>query len=109
MTPNDPMIPDRRSRRRPWRRKVEPSPIHIGFADLTRPYDWTKLEAEMLLAPDSIERTVALLAIHELKQTRTVLKAMRDAHADVQFDTPEDTAVQAKAVALANSILARAN
>ena len=40
----------------------------LGFADLTPPYDWLKLEAEMLLAPDSMERTVALLAISEIKK-----------------------------------------
>lgn len=46
-------------------------------------------------------------AVKEIAVLRVVLSAIREAHAAVRFDTPEDTATQAKVVALADRVLGR--
>lgn len=103
--PTDPMIPDRRPKpKRKWRTRRS---VEWGYAELTEPYDLTAIEAKLLLSPDSIERSVALLVVREAKRARLLLQMMRDVHANVQFDTPEDTAVQDKAVAMADDTLNR--
>lgn len=65
------------------------------------------IEAAVSMCASSPMRDVASLCLRELRVARAALSAIRDAHADVQFDTPEDSAVQAKAVALADNVLAR--
>ena len=71
------------------------------------PINLELVEAALSMCADSTMRDIAKLCLHELKVARAALSAIRDAHADVQFDTPEDTAVQAKAVALADNVLGR--
>lgn len=71
------------------------------------PINLELVEAALSMCADSTMRDIARLCLHELKAARAALSAIRDAHDDVQFDTPEDTAVQSKAIALADGVLAR--